>query len=402
MLSSLCVRNTADIICRFMQENPGRQAISGSFNPIDAGEWSEQAYIGPTERFFAAVAADDRITLAALLNEGADPNRRDHVGRAPLHVAILSQSAGAASDLIDAGARMTARLVDGRSALHLAAQMGMGELMRKMFLRSALNKQRAEEEEEMKEVKEKRKSKSKRRKAAVSDEDDDDENDEMEVDEETPETDTDGETVRMSSEDDWSSDSDDDKAVVKPSEVKDEAATGDAATSGEVPEDSEDEPDVFEVNLPDWDLAFTPLDHAVAASSLDTLSELLAREADAMTVTKAHGHSTQPIHALTLTGVLSDKDEAARLATRLLMGGASTTTADENSLSIFHRLVRMPGNAGLVATILRNDPKAQTALHFPYFESGTAVYPLVSAVSNEDWAMVAGVCFRNLQMAELN
>jgi hypothetical protein len=68
-----------------MQENPGRQAISGSFNPIDAGEWSEQAYIGPTERFFAAVAADDRITLAALINEGADPNILK-MGRQSIHL----------------------------------------------------------------------------------------------------------------------------------------------------------------------------------------------------------------------------------------------------------------------------------------------------------------------------
>jgi ankyrin repeat protein len=348
-----------------MQENPGRQSISGSFNPIDEGEWAEQAYIGQTERFFAAVAADDRISVAALLNEGADPNRRDHVGRAPLHVAILARAENVAGMLVDAGARMTARLVDGRSALHLAAQVGMGPLMRKMFFRSELNRQKAEEEAEKK---------------AKGGSDDG-----MDVDEPAE---SDSETARASSEDDWSSDSDDERAVVK----KADADTPDqaASASGEVPEDSEDEPDVFDVNLPDWDLAFIPLEHAVAAGSLDALGELLARGADPLIVTKSHGYNTQAIHALTLTGLLEDKDEASRIATRLLMAGASCSTADENSLSILHRLVRMNGNASLVATVLRNDLKARKVFDAPYFDNSVAVYPLVSAVDRGDWAMAAG------------
>jgi hypothetical protein len=46
-----------------MQEDPGRQSMSGSFNPIDVGEWSGQVYVGETEKFFAAISCGDRDAL---------------------------------------------------------------------------------------------------------------------------------------------------------------------------------------------------------------------------------------------------------------------------------------------------------------------------------------------------
>src|SRR5438105_2913094 len=41
---------------RFVEEDPGRQSISGSFNPIDEGEWSESAYIQTMAKFFGAIS----------------------------------------------------------------------------------------------------------------------------------------------------------------------------------------------------------------------------------------------------------------------------------------------------------------------------------------------------------
>jgi hypothetical protein len=87
-----------------------RQSISGSFNPIDEGEWSEQAYIGENSRFMNAISSGDRDMVLQMLRDGTDPNRRDHVGRAPLHVAILCQAETIACDLIDSGSRLTARV----------------------------------------------------------------------------------------------------------------------------------------------------------------------------------------------------------------------------------------------------------------------------------------------------
>lgn len=124
----------------FIEEDPGRQSMSGSFNPIDVGEWSEQVYVGPTEKFFTAIAAGDRSTIVNMLdNDGVDINRRDHVGRTSLHLAILCKHTDIALDLITRGARVSARLVDGRSPLHLAAQYDMLSVIQALLEKSKLN-----------------------------------------------------------------------------------------------------------------------------------------------------------------------------------------------------------------------------------------------------------------------
>jgi ankyrin repeat protein len=116
--------------------------MTGSFNPIDEGEWSEQAYIHPTALLFQAIAKHDRATVQRLLKDedaGANLHRRDHVGRTALHVAILVKAVEIAEDLIDAGARITARLADGRAPLHLAAQYDLPRLINKLMERSQKN-----------------------------------------------------------------------------------------------------------------------------------------------------------------------------------------------------------------------------------------------------------------------
>ncbi|ETW84697.1 hypothetical protein HETIRDRAFT_425946 [Heterobasidion irregulare TC 32-1] len=133
------LRNEEDKSCirgrvAFIAEDPGRQTLSGSFNPISDGEWSEQAYILSTARLFAAIAGRDRPAVRALLSAGArhDVDRRDHVGRTPLHVAVLSDAGDIACDLVDVGARMSARLVGGCSA-----QRDMTGVVKKMLLQSS-------------------------------------------------------------------------------------------------------------------------------------------------------------------------------------------------------------------------------------------------------------------------
>jgi ankyrin repeat protein len=118
-----------------------------------------------------------------MIGDGEDVNRRDNVGHTPLHVAIISNSVECANILIDAGARMSARLVGGRTSLHLAAQTGQTSLLKKMLARSAYNEAKSAEDEPK-----------------------------AEEAEESPEA---TERVRMSSEDDWSSESDDGKPPQK-------------------------------------------------------------------------------------------------------------------------------------------------------------------------------------------
>ena len=87
-------------------------------------------YVRPTEAPFTAITNYDQKTVSQLIADGIDMNKRDAVGRKALHVAILVKAEEIACDLIDAGAQM---IVDGRNFLHLAAQMDMAVVIRKMM-----------------------------------------------------------------------------------------------------------------------------------------------------------------------------------------------------------------------------------------------------------------------------
>ena len=339
--------------------------MSGSFNPIDEGEWAEQAYIAPTEKLFNAIIDEDRATVARLLTqEGLDVNRRDHVGRTPLQLAILSKSIDIACDLIDAGARMTSRLVDGRTALHVAAQLDLPVIVRKLLARSAVNDEKAKlEEEEKKRAAEKKEDKKM-----------DVDGDEAEDDEEDDED----EEERNSSEDDWSSD-DGGKPKKEEKKPKDEG----------IPEDEQDEPDVFQVDVQDWDRALTPLQYAVIFGSLGAIDELLAAGADPKLVTNADRYHTKPFHALTLTVLTRDINVASEAVKKLVAAGANCSQADVDLFSIFHRVV-CAGRAELVEAFLRNDPNAKAMVNAPVVNASLNItYPLISALVRHNYATMA-------------
>ncbi len=357
-----------------MQEDPGRQSISGSFKPIDDGEWSEQAYMGPTEKLFHAIATGDRAAVAKLISvDDFDVDRRDHVGRTPLQIAILSKVADIACDLIDAGARMTSRIVDGRTALHLAAQLDLPAVVRKLLERSAINKEKAEEEAAAK--KEAEKKKKQEDKMDVDDEEGDEKDDEDDNDNDGEDGDQD------SSENDWSSE-DEDKAT----EATDSKAKPDIS---QIPEDEEDEADVFDVNIPDWDYAFTPLQYAVVFGSLGAIDELLAAGADATLVTKHDSYWAQPFHPLTLTALTMDVNVAGEVVKKLVAGGATSSQADDDLFTIFHKIV-CANKPELVEAFLRNDPNAKAVIESPFMTAQAQMtLPVVSAIVNHNPSMVA-------------
>lgn len=352
---------------QFIVEDPGRQSISGSFNPIDDGEWSEQAYIGESEKFFNAIAAHDRATVAAAIKDGIDVNRRDAVGRTPLQVAILSKATDIACDLVDADARMTARLVDGRTALHLAAQLDLTDVIRKLLDRSALNAEEARKKEEEKAA---AKEKEKKKK----DEDDD---------EDMADDDDDDEEMRDSSEDDWSSEDGDAKKGKK----KDEAAPED---SGMIPEEDDEEPDVFHIDVTDWDYALSALNYAVASGSVAVVEQLLAAGANARLVTQPkHSWDVRYCHPLILTAVAEDEDKACTTVERLVAAGAVTSEADENLYTLLHRAV-LARRPRLLEAFLRADPNAKAVLNIPWMDDWQlAVFPIVSAVNSGSYSTLA-------------
>ncbi|TFK59821.1 ankyrin, partial [Pluteus cervinus] len=347
----------------FIQDNPGRQSLSGSFNPIDVGEWSEQVYIGINAKFFAAIAAHDVSVVKSMIAAGQDLHRRDHVGRSCLHVAILCGAEEVAFELIDAGARMTARLVDGRSSLHLAAQYDQRNVIKKLLEKSAVN------DDQAKEAAEKKKQEAEAKKNKKKDEDAMDED-----------GDVDEEAERDSSEDDW--DSEEDKKKKKGNEDEQEKKEN----SGDIPDDALDEPDVLDVNLPDWDFVFTPLCYAVLSGSPEAVETLITAGADPKFVPKvANG---KPLyHPLLVTNLRDDKTQVAKIIERLLLGGASSSTS-EHSRTIFYRSV-VAGNLDVVAALLRHDPNAATVIDYPQASVHQMAFPINEAIMRYNYAMVA-------------
>ncbi|KAJ7066903.1 ankyrin repeat protein [Mycena belliarum] len=363
----------------FMQEDPGRQSLSGSFNPIDVGEWSAQVYIGPTERFFAAIAADDRAGVVRMIAEGQDVNQRDHVGRAPLHVAIVCKVADIACALVDAGARMTARLVDGRTALHLAAHYDVFPVVRKLLERSAVNAEQAAKDVDAEETDE----------AAAA------------------ETERD----RASSEDDWSSEDDDmagsdeddgdsegsGNEGSKPPKSK--AAGGQSepqSNVGDLPEDEADLPDVLDINLADWDMSFTALAHAIVFGSLPIVDALLDAGADVKLVSQTKG-SSHAVVPLMLTVLSEDDERTCKIATRLIQAGASCSAADQAMRTVFHHAV-VANRPNLISTFLRCDPNAKAALNYPMVSYSGAIAPLVTAIGLGNYSAVAAMLAHGCEM----
>lgn len=349
---------------RFIQEDPGRQSISGSFNPIDDGEWGAQAYIGEAEKLCKAIISFDRVTVLRMIEEGVDINRRDHVGRTPLHLAILTGASEISCDLIDAGARMMARLVDGRTALHLAAQLGLAHVVEKLLERSKLNKEKAEEEEDAKGTEECKK---------VPDEDDP-------MDGTSKNTDEDAKSEDIGDGDSEDEEESDDHGF----EVIDrEEANDGAAADANIPED-EDEPDILDVDIPDWDLGFTPLGYAIVKGYPDVVDQLLVAESDPLQPVRYNAHNIPIAHPLGLIVLTEDEDVACKIAERLIQAGAVSSTADRSLMSIFLRIVAAE-KPKLLSTLFRADPKAKKLVNFPTLQEGAAIFPTTVAVANRDY-----------------
>ncbi|TFY76764.1 hypothetical protein EWM64_g7248 [Hericium alpestre] len=335
----------------FVEEDPGRQTMSGSFNPIDEGEWSEQAYVLAVTKFFGAISTGDRLAVSQIIQDGEDVNRRDFVGRTPLHFAILANRVDVACDLIDAGARMTARLAGGRSALHLAAQMDQATVVQKLLERSAANEEKQKEAQA--------KAEAEAAAAAVK------------------------ASERPSSEDDWSSEDGEDENL-KPTV----SATPGGDDAQDAMEDNEDEPDILDISLADWDFAFTPLAYAIIAGSLEIVDIFLAAGADVNVPMWSKQSQGPALHALLLTHLTDNEDRGAQIAARLIAAGASSSTADDSLMTVFHRFV-CSGKTKLLTSLLRYDPNAKIAIDYPAMSNHILVYPIVSAITNGDYASLA-------------
>lgn len=305
-----------------------------------------------------------------MIKEGVDVNRRDHVGRAPLHLAILTSASEIACDLINAGARMMARLVDGRTALHLAAQLGLAHVIEKLLERSKLNQEKAEEEEAVKEAE----------KGA-------DEDDPMDGSGKDKEDDARSEDIGDDSEED-EEDGDDDDDDDDYEVIDREEANGGIGTDANIPEDDGDEPDILDVNISDWDLGLTPLAYAIVNGHLDAIDQLLVASSDPLQPVKSNSHDIPIVHPLALTVLTEDEDVACKIAERLIQAGAASSTADKALMSVFLRIVAAE-KPKILSTLLRTDHKAKKLVNFPTIQCGLAIFHTTVAVANRDFVTLA-------------
>jgi ankyrin repeat protein len=77
----------------------------------------------------AAASVGDVATLRLLLDHGADPNARQHLGFTPLHAAAANGDLEMGKLLVARGADRHARTDDGKDAAAMAAERGRGEFV---------------------------------------------------------------------------------------------------------------------------------------------------------------------------------------------------------------------------------------------------------------------------------
>lgn len=348
--------------------------MTGSFHPIDEGEWSIQAYLGPVEKLFRAVGEGDLETVRDIVEGGFDLQRRDHVGRTALHLAIIAKSAAIASYLIDSGARITARLVDGRASLHLASQLGLKDIASKLIDRSRQNERKVEEDKAAAEAAKKKEKKDNDGDSEMGDDKSDKEDDE---------------DMNPSSEDDWDSDGEPRKKKKIETPAPNTTVNDPPAEGSAIPEDNEELPDILDINAVDWDFMYSPLSHAIVAGHSGVVDVLVRAGADVTTPFKKGPTQWAQVtfYPLSLTLLTEDKKSACAIAERLLESGASCTAADESLKTVFHQAV-LAKNIELVKTFIRVDPNAKTAMDFlPQISWNEVAGPLVSAIGLNERAM---------------
>ncbi|KAM0702033.1 hypothetical protein Q7P35_010943 [Cladosporium inversicolor] len=348
----------------FMKDDCGRQAI-GSFNPLSPDEYTDMAYVGNTELLCQAVIDKDLHYVEQWLRQdGNDANTRDHTGRTPLHLAVSYSSLEVVQCLIDHGARLVARLVDGKTALHLACLRGDPSMVSAL-----LRKSEANEEDDLKKTDERRKLRMEVKATGDAAPSTQDNTFEL-IDKPTSEMDIDTVT---------------DGSMVHVKEPK-------ADIEGNLDGDDSDSPDVYDVNVLTWDTPTSPLQLAIV-SGHQSVVQCLVQDSGAnillpviLPAQYAGGPSKGALLTLTLafTLPLEQAEDMTRLLFRL---GASSAQADANRKTALEYCIS--NRPLLLETYLTSDPVgvARAIKHVSVqgtSYNSTASGPLLVAIENKD------------------
>ncbi|KAI1094196.1 ankyrin [Rostrohypoxylon terebratum] len=316
----------------FRIDDPGRQQI-GSFHPLTDDDWTEMAYVGNTARLCQAIVDGDIEHVEDWLSqEGADPNKRDYTGRTPLHLAVISSTPQIVKCLVDHGARLISRLADGRNALHLAAARGDAEIVRILLEKSESNEEEEEEKQDQ------------RRKARSTAKKDGEDN---KLDKKPCATKTGDESDGEDSGEDLVSDSSSDGGNDATS-----IATGSFVKIGKDGETEEkdvaildedlSEPDFYKIDAVAWDSKCSALHYAIVGGHCEVV-KLLCQEfgADVLSPVKIGDESVPNMAVLTMVLAHALPVEKALLMVETLLDlGATSSQADVNGVTAFHRYVR--------------------------------------------------------------
>ncbi|KAK4153422.1 ankyrin repeat-containing domain protein [Chaetomidium leptoderma] len=347
----------------FMKDDPGRQQI-GSFNPLTDDDWTEMAYVGNTARLCQAIVDGDLEHVTDwLAQEGADPNTRDYTGRTPLHLAVMSSTPEIVRALVDAGARLVARIADGRTALHLAAARGDVEILKILLNKSAANEAEHEEKQDQR----------RREKSTTKTE-------------EAEEAESDGELVNDAESDD-DSQSMATGSFVKVGIKEDKPLNDDLAL-----EDNEEDPDFYDINVLSWDTPCSALHFAIVEGHTEAVKTLVQEYgADVVLPVKFLNSEKKP-HGALLTLVLAlalPVEKAKEMAKTLLSLGATSAQADLNGATAFHHFVDANAES-LLESLWETDPVgAKTAInHIAFRDYQSCQTPLQAAVQHGNLALV--------------
>ncbi|RYP56917.1 hypothetical protein DL769_009824 [Monosporascus sp. CRB-8-3] len=368
----------------FRIDDPGRQQI-GSFNPLTEDDWTEMAYVGNTARLCQAIVDGDLEHVEDWLSQdGADPNKRDYTGRTPLHLAVISSTPEIVKCLVDHDARLTARLADGQTALHLAAAKGNVQMVTVL-----LEKSNANEDEEDEKQDQRRRTRAAAHKKGQADsgatESDSDGSEKVEGDE------SEGELVDDDVSDDGA------VSVTTGSFVKVDKEKNSTTKEDDISQDDDEaNPDYYKIDAVAWDSKCSALHLAILGGHCEVV-KLLCQEfgADALLPVKiGDGSYSEPQKAI-LTLVLAltlPVENAVQMTETLLSLGATSSQADNNGVTAFHRYIKR-GAPELIESLWANDKIGLKAALNHVAVTGhrwnsDATTPLMTAIDNGDPILV--------------
>ncbi|KAF2721724.1 ankyrin [Polychaeton citri CBS 116435] len=314
----------------FIKDDPGRQTI-GSFHPLTADDWTEMAYVGNTQMLCQAIVDGDvEYVRNWLAQEGNDPDTRDYTGRAPLHLATAQSTLDVVKALVDGGSRIVARLVDGKTALHLAAMRGEAEMVRVLLQKSEANQ--AEEDEKL-EARRMARRAAKGVGASTT-------QDTSQIEGANPsEEGSDIDMVDDAASSKVDATTEGSMVNIKSLSMNDK----DQAPENQIEDEDDDDPDVYDIDVLAWDVAVSALHLAIVQGHINVVKVLVEDfAADVLLPVKLYNDYDKSARAAILTLVLGMRLplEQSREMTKALIGlGASSAQADLNQQTAFQQAV---------------------------------------------------------------